>query len=192
MKKLIYVIAIAVIGITAAFKASPKVYFQKQKGEITFFSKAAVEDITAVNKNSSALLKTVDGSITVKVPIRSFEFEKDLMYNHFLEEKYMWAEKYPEAEFNGTITNLSEIDFDKDGTYNANVKGKMTIRGVEKNYDIHGTITIKDKNLKCNGKFNVTLADHKVPIPKMLTENIAEVVEVTLALDMDLYEVKAE
>lgn len=184
------VLTIALFAV--AFKPTNKVFFQNQAGEIKFFSSAPLEDITALNHKSSALLKTEEGSITVKVPIRAFEFEKDLMYQHFLEKKYMWAEKHPEAELRAKITNLGDVDFNTDGTYNANVKGDLTIRGISKEYSFSGKITVKGDNVKCESKFDVRLEDHKVPIPKMVTENIAEVVEVTVNLDLDKYEKKAE
>lgn len=192
MKYLSFSIMATLAILLFAFKPADKIYLQNQAGEIKFFSTAPLEDITALNHKSSGLLKTADGSITLKVPIRAFEFEKDLMYKHFLEKKYMWAEKHPEAELKGTITNLTEINFDKNGTYKANVKGTLTIRGISKDYDISGEIIVNDKNLKCNAKFMVKLADHEVPIPKMVTENIAEEVEITVNLDMNVYEKKAE
>ncbi len=192
MRILILSLTTALTIMALAFKAENKVFFQNQAGEIKFFSSAPLEDITALNHKSSALLKTQDGSITVKVPIRAFEFEKDLMYEHFLEKKYMWAEKYPEAELKGTITNISEIDFNKNGEYDAHMKGNLTIRGISKEYSVVGKIIVNDNNVKCNSKFIVKLEDHEVPIPKMVTENIAETVEVTVNLDMNIYEKKAE
>ncbi|MBI3142608.1 MAG: YceI family protein [Bacteroidetes bacterium] len=183
----LFFIALGATALLWAFAPVPKVYFQNQKGDITFFSSAALEDITAVNHKSSALLKTADGSLTVKVPIRSFEFEKDLMYKHFLQKKYMWADEHPEAEFAGKLTNLADINFDQDGEYAANVAGTLTIRGVSKDYQVNGTIKVVGNKLTCHAKFNVKLADHEVPIPKVVTENIAEVVEVTINLDMEEY-----
>ncbi|MFY0673087.1 MAG: YceI family protein [Bacteroidia bacterium] len=191
--RVLSIVTITLFALMAlAFKPAGKVFFQNQSGEIKFFSTAPLEDITALNHKSSALLKTEDGSLTVKVPIRAFEFEKDLMYQHFLEKKYMWAEKHPEAELKAKITNLGEIDFDKDGTYNASVQGNLSIRGVSKEYTFNGKITVKGDNVKCDSKFDVKLEDHEVPIPRMVTENIAEVVEVTVNLDLDKYEKKKE
>ncbi|MGB0431965.1 MAG: YceI family protein, partial [Bacteroidia bacterium] len=149
--RLITITALSAIAlITMAFMPTSSVYLQKQAGEIKFFSTAPLEDITALNHKSSALLKTADGSLKVIVPIRAFEFEKDLMYQHFLEKKYMWAEKHPEAILQAKITNIDEIDFNKNGVYNAKVNGSLNIRGVEKEYAVDGKITINDDNVKCS------------------------------------------
>ena len=192
MRNVTLAVVAALTLVFLGFKPSPKVYLQKKGGEIKFFSTAPMEDITAINHESSAILKTGDGYLKVVTPIKSFEFEKDLMFKHFLEKKYMWADKYPKAEFIGNITNISSVNFDKNGSYPVDVTGKLTIRGVEKEYTVKGTLEVKDSKVTCDAVFNVNLEDHEVPIPKMVIDNIAETVELTIGLDLDIYEKKAE
>lgn len=189
MKKIFVLVAVATVALSFALKPQGTTYLQDQSGSIKFFSTAPMEDITAINKSSSAILKSGDGYLKVKVPIRKFEFEKDLMYQHFLEKKYMWVEKYPEAEFQGNITNVSDIDFTKTGSYPATVKGTLTIRGVAKEYTSTGTVEIEGAGdvVKCNSVFKVKLEDHEVPIPKMVIDNIAEEVELTINLVLPKY-----
>jgi len=189
MKKLLLLITVASVAFAFALKPEGTTYLQEKSGSIKFFSTAPLEDITAINKGSSAILKSGDGYLKVIVPIRKFEFEKDLMYQHFLEKKYMWAEKYPEAEFKGNITNLADIDFTKNGTYDATVKGTLTIRGVAKEYETSGTVTIAGAGdlVQCHSVFKVRLEDHKVPVPKMVVDNIAEEVELTIDLELPKY-----
>lgn len=189
MKHIIVCIAVAAMTLSFAVQKKNTIYVQDKSGSIKFFSTAPLEDITAINKGSSAILKTADGYIKVNVPIRKFEFEKDLMYQHFLEKKYMWVEKYSTAEFVGNIQNLSEIDFTTPGSYPATVKGNLTIRGVAKEYTTAGTITVEGPGdiVKCDAVFKVKLEDHKVPIPKMVVDNIAEEVELTVNLVLPKY-----
>ena len=189
MKKILVVLALAAVAMAFSNKPAGDIYLQDKGGYIKFFSTAPMEDITAENKASSAIFKSEDGYLKIKVPIRKFEFEKDLMYQHFLEKKYMWAEKYSDAEFLGNITNIADIDLTTDGSYDANVKGTLTIRGVAKEYEQQGTLTVENGGelIKCDAVFNVKLEDHKVPIPRMVIDNIAEVVEVTVKLEMPKY-----
>jgi len=70
----------------------------------------------------NAALDTESGDFVFRVLIRSFEFEKALMQEHF-NENYLESHKFPNASFQGKVTNLSEIDFTKDGTYEATVEG---------------------------------------------------------------------
>lgn len=188
MKKIGFLLGLGLAVMALSFtKPAPTTYFLKKGGEVKFFSSAPMEDITALNHNSSAVFKTSDYSMTIKIPVKSFEFEKDLMYQHFLEKKYMWAEEYPYAEFKGALENPKSVNFEKDGTYDATVTGTMTIRGIAKEYKIPGTITIAGDDVECNAKFMVKLADHEVPIPKVVVKNIAEEVEVTVKLPMKKY-----
>ena len=70
------------------------------------------------------------------------------MEEHF-NENYMESNTFPKANFKGTITDLSKINFSKDGTYPVTVKGDLTIHGVTKNIEAPGTITISGRKNKC-------------------------------------------
>ena len=113
------------------------------------------------------------------IPVVSFKFEKPLMEEHF-NENYLETEKFPTAKFSGTINE--ELDYTKNGTYDASVTGKLTIHGVEQERSINGTITVKDSQLIFEGKFQIKLEDHDIDIPSIVVKNIAEVVDVTATL----------
>ena len=48
------------------------------------------------------------------------------------------------------------------------------------------TITIKDGQLFMDSKFDVKVADHKIKVPSLYVENIAENIQVTFHADMAL------
>src|SRR5690349_8061189 len=75
-----------------------------EKSQITFFSDAALEDITATNKKASSIFNSANGEIVFSVPISEFQFAKSLMQEHF-NEKYMESDKYPKSTFQGKIEN---------------------------------------------------------------------------------------
>src|SRR5205823_7354571 len=106
--------------------------FFTKSGKIAFFSSASLEDIEAHNKTSSVLLDSKTGIIQFSVLMKSFEFEKALMQEHFNSD-YVESDKYPKAEFKGTITNNASINYNKDGTYPAKIKGLLTLHGISKN-----------------------------------------------------------
>ena len=102
------------------------------------------------------------------------------MEEHFNED-YMESNKYPKATFKGTITDLSKVDFTKDGVYKVNVSGDLTMHNVTKpNFSTDGTITIKDGKISANSKFMVELKDYNIKIPKVVASNIAEKIEITV------------
>ena len=111
-------------------------YFTKT-GKIDFFSKASLEDIEAKNKTVTAVLDSKTGAVQFAVQMKGFEFEKQLMQQHF-NENYVESDKFPRSEFKGSVTNNSAINYKKDGTYPARVKGKMTIHGVTNDVETTG------------------------------------------------------
>jgi polyisoprenoid-binding protein YceI len=163
------------------------VYSQKymtRNGHIRFFSSAPLEDIEARNKQVNAALDTESGDFVFRVLIRSFEFEKALMQEHF-NENYLESHKFPNASFQGKVTNLSEIDFTKDGAYEATVEGKLTIHGVTNDIVKKGTFTVKDGVIEGFSKFDVKVADYDIKIPSAVTDNIAENIEVTVDVKLE-------
>jgi polyisoprenoid-binding protein YceI len=145
---------------------------------VNFFSEAALENIAAVTKNGTSVITTAKNEFFFLVPIKSFEFKSSLMQEHF-NENYMESEKYPDARFVGKVNEA--IDWKKDGVYNVTVTGKLTVHGEAKDRTINGVINIKNGIVNIQSKFNIACKDHGIKIPSMMTEKIAEIVEVTVS-----------
>ena len=157
---------------------------QKQKTSkthIKFFSTTPVEDIEANNYATVGTIDPATGKIVFSVPMQSFEFEKSLMQQHFNSKKFLDTKTNPKAKLIGQIVNFEAIDFAKDGSYEADVTGDLTINGVTKPISEKATIVVKDAKLSLSSKFNVTLADHEVAFENgKPSKNIAKTVEVTV------------
>lgn len=174
MKNIILLVVLFTITITA----KAQVNFTRN-GKITFFSKAPVENIEAINNEVSGFLDTKKGEFAFVVLIKSFKFQKALMEEHF-NENYMESNTFPKASFKGNITDISKVNFDKDGTYPVNVKGDLTIHGVTKNVLAPGTITISQGKIGASSKFKIAVKDYNIKIPSTVINNIAENVEITV------------
>jgi len=142
---------------------------------VSFFSDAAIEDITAENKKAAGVFNSATGDIAFSVPIKEYQFEKSLMKEHF-NEKYLETEKYPKSTFQGKV---SGYDPNATGTQTVSSKGKLTIHGETKEVEIPGTIEKQGNKLLMKSKFIVKLEDYNIAIPQLLWQNIAEQVEVT-------------
>ncbi len=132
------------------------------KTQITFFSSTPAENIKANNSTSVSTINKETGEVVFSVPMQGFEFEKALMQKHFNSDKFLDTQTYPKAKLKAKITNLSQIDLSKDGTYATDVEGDLTIKDVTKPIKEKGTITVKGGVYEVQSKFNVTLADYKV------------------------------
>ena len=179
MKKLLF---ISVILATSQFVSAQKVF--TKNGNISFFSKSPLENISADNNQVMSVLNQQNGEMQFSVLIKGFHFKKSLMEEHF-NENYMESNKYPKANFKGNISDLSKIDFSKDGNYAVNVSGDLTIRGVTKKVSAPGTVQVKGGKVTAESKFPLRLADYNITIPKLVKDNIAEVVDVTVSCGYD-------
>ena len=150
--------------------------YSTEKTFVSFFSDAAIEDITAENTKTAGVFNSATGDIAFSVPIKDYEFEKSLMKEHF-NEKYMETEKYPKSTFQGKVTGYTP---DARGLQNVSSKGKLTIHGQTHEVEIPGTIEKQGDKLIMKSKFIVKLEDYKIAIPQLLWQNIAEQVEVTV------------
>lgn len=165
---------IAVISI-ASLNSNAQTFITKN-GKITFFSKTSMENIEATNNQVvSALTKA--GALQFSVTIVNFQFRKALMQEHF-NEKYMESGTYPKSNFKGTITDISKVDFSKDGSYAVNVTGDLTIHGVTKKVSVPGTITIEGGKVNAKATFNVLLADYKIEVESSVMASISKSIEI--------------
>lgn len=151
--------------------------YVSEKGVITFFSEAAIEDIKAENPKASSMLNTSTTDIAFVVPIREFQFEKKLMQEHF-NEKYMESEKYPKATFSGKLDGF--VSTGAPGVQKVKALGKLVIHGVPKDVEISGTVETTTQYILIKSKFIVRLEDFKIKIPQLMWQNIAEQVEVSV------------
>lgn len=158
---------------------SQSLYFTRT-GNIQFFSKTPLEDIKANNKKVYSTLNTETGALQFLVQIKQFEFKYSAMRDHFNEAEYMDSKKYPVSEFKGKITNLSSIDFKRNGIYSATVDGELTMHGVTQPVRAAANITINEGQVVGATTFSIRLEDYQIKVPKIVFKKIAEVVEVTV------------
>lgn len=157
--------------------------FKSSKSYVRFYSDAPMEDIEAVNESSTSLIDINSKAIVIVVPIKSFDFAKELMEEHF-NENYLESDEYPKATFKGKI-----IDWDgSEGTKKVTAKGTLEMHGVTNEITIEGDIEYDGKMIKVATVFPIRLEDYKIDIPKAVFYKIAEEVEVTTKIEYRPYE----
>jgi hypothetical protein len=173
MKKYLFIFIFLLPG----FVLRAQDVFSDSKMKIAFFSETPVENIDAHSSEGSGALNIKSKQVYATVRIKSFEFKRELMQEHF-NENYLESDKYPDGSFNGTITD--EVDFTKPGAYKVTASGKLTMHGVAVNRTIPLTITVNDNQITVHSEFMVHIADHKITIPTLVIQHIAEDVKVTI------------
>lgn len=184
MKKLKAIVALVVVSVSLfSFKPTDDKLVSK-KSQVDIFSHTDAEDISAVNYASTATLNKETGDVVVSVTMQSFEFKKALMQKHFNSEKFLDTKAFPKAKFKGKITNLKDINFSKDGVYNATVTGEMTIKETTNTVSENGTVTVKGGQVTVDTKLKIILADYKIAFEKgKPSKNIAKEIGVTFKIE---------
>lgn len=170
MKKTILFAALALISFQAM--ADKKT---TTSATISFDATTAKDDKPkADNKTAIGSLDTRTGSVAFEATIKNFSFENPMMQEHFNGEHWMNSDKFPKATFKGKITNLSAIDFKKDGTYTANVAGDLTIHGKTNPVTTTATVTVSGGTISTESKFDIVLKKFGIEVPSMAAGKVAE------------------
>jgi hypothetical protein len=173
-------IFLIIILMSFGFVTNAQKYMTKN-GYIGLYSHTPMEDIKGDNNQVASVLDISSGEIVFQVLVKSFHFERALMEEHF-NENYMESEKIPRSTFKGKITNLSSIDFKKNGPHDVTVDGELVIHGVTKKISTKGTIEIISGGINANSKFNIVPEDFNIKIPSVVREKIDKSLEVTVTM----------
>ncbi|MBS1521043.1 MAG: YceI family protein [Bacteroidetes bacterium] len=158
MKKVILSL-IVLSGICFQLHAQ-KIYSTKT-GQIKFNASSPLEKVAAVNDQVDSKMVDKTGQIVFSVLIKSFKFENQLMEDHF-NENYMESSKFPKAEFRGYITNVTTVNFAKDGKYPVSFDGTLNIHGVQQKVTTTGVIAIEGGKPSISGSFKVKVKDYGI------------------------------
>jgi hypothetical protein len=182
MKNLFSFLLLTVVFATSSFGQK---YFTKT-GKIFFDATAtnSPEKITGVNRGVTCVVDIKNGNIQFAALMKSFEFERALMQEHF-NENYIESEKYPKAEFKGIISDNAAVDYLKDGTYTVKVKGKLTMHGETKDIETTGKIIIQGGKINTAADFIVEVADFKVSIPGLVADKVSKTVKIIVNCSLE-------
>lgn len=181
MKKQWLILLCAAFSLTA-MQAQDK-WFTKN-GNITFFSKAPLENIEAKNSKVTCVLDAGTGQMEFSLLMKAFQFEKALMQEHF-NENYVESDKFPKSTFSGKIASMDKVDLAKDGVYKVQVAGDLMIKGVTKAVSAPGTITVKGGKVTAASEFTIALSDYNVSIPAVNKDNISNSIRISVDLALE-------
>ena len=177
------IVSILILSIALNFSIHAQTYFTKT-GTIKFESKTKLEDIKAENRKVLSVLNTSTGALSFTLLMKAFDFPNKIMQDHF-NESYAESDLYPKASFAGSISNIKQIDFTKNGTYTANFTGQLTIKNVTKTISDQATIVVKDGKIAATSKIKVKPADYNFKIPAPVVGKIADELDVFIQLNYE-------
>ncbi|MDP9048413.1 MAG: YceI family protein [Bacteroidota bacterium] len=178
-----YISFILLAWISITNQAGKDIYICKN-ARISLYSSAPIEDIKAVSTAGASVYDGSSDELDFSVPIRSFQFDKSLMQEHFNAD-YMESDKFSRATFKGKIQE--HIDVTKDGSYPVKVSGTLSVHGVTQNRTIPGTISIRNGVISMRSEFMVKCADHHIDIPQIVFHHIAEEIKINVSATYSAY-----
>lgn len=142
--------------------------FGTRNGRIMFQSPSD-EDVKAVNNEVASRISD-NGQITFSLLLKGFKFKHAEMQDHFNDE-YVESAKYPRADFKGTIQNLKDVNFSKEGSYPVFVKGDLVLHGITKTLTAKGKIEIHSGLPKAVCSLELLLKDFAIDASRV-TEKV--------------------
>ena len=145
-----------------------------ESSSIEFYSYAPLEDIEAVNTESMGAIDLSTGEFIIKIPVSSFEFPNKLMQKHF-NDSYLETDRYPECVFRGKLEGDNAI-------------GEITLHGITKKISVPVIMSNSVEKVTVDTEFKIALKDHKIKVPRLLFQNIAEEIEVKVRSSFKKYQ----
>lgn len=175
--RIVFVCALVLILVPAEAQI-----FGITKGTVGFRSDAPLELITASSKELKGKIDVVKRQFAFSIKMNSFMgFNSPLQREHF-NENYVESDVFPDASFTGKI--IEEVDLTIDGTYDIRTKGKFTIHGVTQERIIKSQVIVKNGVIVLKAAFTVLLADHNIPVPKVVHEKLASEIKVDVTAEL--------
>jgi polyisoprenoid-binding protein YceI len=155
MKKII--LFASFVAITGSLFAQKKV---TSSATIKFDASTSIDNLPkAENKTVIATLNTQTGAVVFEATVKNFAFTNPGMQNHFNGSNWLDSDKHPTFTYKGNITDLSAVNFTKDGVYQVKTEGALTVKGVENKITTPATITIKGSSILAAADFAIKLSD---------------------------------
>jgi polyisoprenoid-binding protein YceI len=166
--KYIFLTTLFTLSMLVSLRVEAQKTFGTRNGQIVFQSPTD-EDVKAINNEVSSRLQD-NGALTFSLLIKGFKFKMAEMQDHF-NTQYLQSTQFPRADFKGNITNISSVNFAKDGSYPIQVKGDLTLHGVTQKVSASGTLVIAKGKPLAKANFPLIIKDFGVNAPDV-TEKV--------------------
>jgi len=152
--------------------------YATKTGQIKFeASVPSFEEVKAKNNDVSAVLDAATGKFAALALIKGFRFKVALMEEHF-NENYVESSKYPRATFKGSIQDFNLANISEKTEYV--ISGTFNMHGTDKTMDVPATISVDGDALLLTAKFVMQPEDFNIKIPSIVSNKIAEDVDVSV------------
>jgi polyisoprenoid-binding protein YceI len=151
---------------TAFVLATGCLFAQKKtttSATIAFDASTSIDNLPkAENKTAIGAADPQTGTIQFEATVKNFAFSNPSMQGHFNGAQWLKSDEFPKFTFNGKIVKLSEVKFNKNGSYDVDVAGDLTVKGIAKPVTAKGKIVVKDGAFTVSSEFSIKLSDYGI------------------------------
>lgn len=184
MYKIFLIVQLIILNTNINWSQQTK-YFTRN-GFISFLSESPLENIKAVNKQTSCIYDTQTNRIIAKVLIKAFTFKKALMQEHF-NENYLESDKYPKASFKGKFVQQPDLSKINNSSEKVFFEGNLTIHGITKPLKSTALLSYKEEILYVKTNFLIKLEDFDIEIPSTVINNISKTIKVNVNFKLEKF-----
>lgn len=154
--------------------------YQTRNGTISFeASVPTFESIQAINKSTTIVLDTKSGNIAALALVKGFKFPIALMQEHF-NENYIESDDFPKAVLKGTLQGFNYETLKSASSKTVMLNGSIELHGVKRPVSIPVDLSVNGEEIKLNCTFDLEPADFNIEIPSVVSNKIAEKVNVSV------------
>lgn len=158
MKRILLLIAIitATITLYAQIKTTTSAV-------IAFDATTSLDKLPkAENKTVIGKIDTKNGTIAFEAAVKSFTFSNPTIQSSFNEDRWLNSSVFPLFTFTGKITDLTKVNFGKNGTYNVPVSGYLTIKGIKMPLITTAKLVVTGETVNATSAFSIKLSDYGI------------------------------
>lgn len=164
-----FILAILLIASSIAFSQN----YVTRTAHINVKSANNVQNIVADNYQVACQLNIQTGQFKITALIKSFEYQIGAV-NRVMNTREINVTDYPKITYDGTVTNLNQINFSKPGTYPIKFNGMLYIWDEKRVTDANGTLTVlSDGTIEAKSNFNIAIEEvNTQKIDKIMREKL--------------------
>lgn len=151
--------------------------FMTETGYAEFESRAPLLTFKGTSDNLTGLIDLEKNLIDFYLDLNTIDTGIRLRNRH-MRESYLETDKFPFAEFTGSLTSV--VDLESDEEQQVLAEGVFQIHGVEREIRVEGTLQRTEEGLLLNAGWTVLLADHNIRRPRVVFYELAEEQVVTI------------
>jgi len=153
--------------------------FTATDGYVEFTSRAPLLEFQGKSSQLAGLIDFEKNLLDFYVDLTTIDTGIRLRNKH-MNDSYLETDKFPFAEFTGTLSGLPDLTLS--APQPAVAEGTFTIHGVSREIRVEGTLQSVPEGLQLNAAWTVLLDDYNIRRPKVVFYELAEEQEVEISI----------